>query len=155
MSCIYIYIRIHAHDHLSEGCWQHLDVADFGNIRTQGNWNNMYVQRSLRLPECRKSTAMLARCVSQVVNMGQSSMHTCPGLPPCAPGQNQKQHALPQDQAVSDTRPRAGGFELFQKFGWWWGAGSQHQAPVQHADGYVWLGAGAPSPTTCLACMPL
>ena len=32
-----------------------------------------------------KSTVMLARCVSQVVNMGPSSMHTCPGLPRAPP----------------------------------------------------------------------
>ena len=32
---------------------------------------------------------------------------------PSAPGQRQKQLALPQDQAVSDTRPRAGGLNCF------------------------------------------
>ena len=73
------------HDHMPEGCWRHPDVAEIGTRCTQGDLNNTFVQRSLRRPECRKSAAMLARCVSQVVNMGPSSMHTCPGLPPVPP----------------------------------------------------------------------
>ena len=64
---------------------------------------------------------------------------------PCAHGQRKQQLASPPRSSDLRHKAPSGGLELFQDFGWWWGAGSQHQAPAQRADGYlVGLGEGAP-----------
>ena len=151
------YIYTHTCAYLSEGCWQHLDVADFGNRCTQDKWNNMSVQRNLRLPYAASKLPCWRDACRKLSTWAHLPCTHVLGCPPCAPGQRQKQLALPQDQAVSDTRPRAGGLNYSKiVVGGGEGAGSQQQAPVQRADGYlVRLGEGAPSPTTCLSCMPL
>ena len=54
---------------------------------------------------------------------------------PSAPGQRQKQLALPQDQAVSDTRPRAGGLNYYKRIEVGGGGGGEGRPAMPRVHG--------------------